>query len=184
GGAVRGRPVLAASRRRSDRTDGAGGALRGILRRGHHAHRPAARGGRRPPLAPLLRADGRGLAAHARRPAAVSRGRPEDRLMNRPDQATFIRALGLWDVVAMNIVAVVGLRWIARSARVGAPSVTLWLAACLLFFIPLALALIELSSRYPEQGGIYAWARRAFGPLHGFVVGWCMWVNNLSYFPS
>lgn len=104
--------------------------------------------------------------------------------MNRPDQATFIRALGLWDVVAMNIVAVVGLRWIARSARVGAPSVTLWLAACLLFFIPLALALIELSSRYPEQGGIYAWARRAFGPLHGFVVGWCMWVNNLFYFPS
>jgi glutamate:GABA antiporter len=104
--------------------------------------------------------------------------------MARPDQATFIRALGLWDVVAMNIVAVVGLRWIARSARMGAPSVSLWVLACLLFFIPLALALIELSSRHPEQGGIYAWVRRAFGPLHGFVVGWCMWVNNLFYFPS
>jgi amino acid transporter len=104
--------------------------------------------------------------------------------MTKPDQATFIKALGLWDVVAMNIVAVVGLRWIARSARVGAPSVSLWVLACLAFFIPLALALIELSSRHPEQGGIYAWARRAFGPLHGFVVGWCLWVNNLFYFPS
>src|SRR5688500_7613508 len=100
------------------------------------------------------------------------------------DQPTFIKALGLWDIVAMNIVAVVGLRWIARSARLGAPSVSLWLLACLVFFIPLALALIELSSRYPEQGGIYAWVRRAFGPLHGFVAGWCMWVNNLFYFPS
>jgi amino acid transporter len=104
--------------------------------------------------------------------------------VSRPDQGTFIKALGLWDVIAMNIVAVVGLRWIARSARVGAPSVSLWILACLVFFIPLALALIELSSRHPEQGGIYAWVRRAFGPLHGFVCGWCMWVNNLFYFPS
>ena len=99
-------------------------------------------------------------------------------------RSKFIKALGLWDVVAMNIVAVVGLRWIARSARVGAPSVTLWMLAWLVFFIPLAAALIELSSRHPEQGGIYAWVRRAFGPLHGFVCGWCMWVNNLFYFPS
>jgi glutamate:GABA antiporter len=104
--------------------------------------------------------------------------------MTRPDQSTFIKALGLWDVVAMNIVAVVGLRWITRSARVGAPSVSLWVLACLVFFIPLALALVELSSRHPEQGGIYAWVRRAFGPLHGFVCGWCLWVNNLLYFPS
>jgi amino acid transporter len=103
--------------------------------------------------------------------------------MNKVDQP-FIRALGLWDIVAMNIVAVVGLRWIARSARLGAPSVSLWVLACVVFFVPLALALIELSSRHPEQGGIYAWVRRAFGPLHGFVAGWCMWVNNLFYFPS
>ena len=84
----------------------------------------------------------------------------------------------------MNIVAVVGLRWISRSARLGAPSVTLWILACLVFFVPLAAVIAELSSRHPEQGGIYAWARRAFGPAHGFVCGWCMWVNNLFYFPS
>ncbi len=84
----------------------------------------------------------------------------------------------------MNIVAVVGLRWISRSARLGAPSVTLWILACLVFFVPLAAVIAELSSRHPEQGGIYAWARRAFGPAHGFICGWCMWVNNLFYFPS
>ena len=95
-----------------------------------------------------------------------------------------ITSLTLWDVVAMNIVAVVGLRWISRSARLGAPSVTLWILAFLVFFVPLAAVLAELSSRHPEQGGIYAWARRAFGPAHGFICGWCMWVNNLFYFPS
>ena len=94
------------------------------------------------------------------------------------------RVLGLWDIVAMSVVAVVGLRWIARSARVGAPSLTLWVLAWLLFCVPLVLAVIELSSRHPEQGGIYAWARRAFGPVHGFICGWCVWVNNLFYFPS
>jgi len=95
-----------------------------------------------------------------------------------------ITSLTLWDVVAMNIVAVTGLRWISRSARLGAPSVTLWILACLLFFVPYAAVIAELSSRHPEQGGIYAWARRALGPVHGFVCGWCMWVNNLFYFPA
>lgn len=84
----------------------------------------------------------------------------------------------------MNVVAVVGLRWISRGARAGAPSITLWILAALTFFVPLAAALIELSSRYPQQGGIYVWARRAFGPFHGFLCGWCLWVNNLFYFPS
>jgi amino acid transporter len=104
--------------------------------------------------------------------------------MNAPERLGLIRALSLWDVVAMNIVAVVGLRWIARSARADAPSVTLWMLAAILFFLPLAVALANLSRRYPGQGGIYAWTRRAFGPLHGFICGWCLWVNNLFYFPS
>jgi amino acid transporter len=100
------------------------------------------------------------------------------------DRPAFIRSLGLWDVVLMNVVAVVGLRWIARGARVGPPSVTLWILACVLFFVPLAAALAELSSRHPDQGGLYVWTRRAMGHVHGFICGWCLWVNNLFYFPS
>jgi glutamate:GABA antiporter len=96
----------------------------------------------------------------------------------------FIRALGLRDVVLMNVVAVVGLRWIARGARTGPASVTLWSLAWVAFFVPLAVAVSTLARRYPEQGGVYTWVRRAFGPTHGFVCGWCLWVNNLFYFPS
>jgi amino acid transporter len=84
----------------------------------------------------------------------------------------------------MTVVGVVALRWVARGARIGAPSVTLWLLAWLLFFLPLATAVSALSARHPEQGGIYVWTRRAFGPVHGFVCGWCLWINNLFYFPS
>ena len=96
----------------------------------------------------------------------------------------FFKVLGLRDVVLMNIVAVVGMRWIARGARAGPPSVTLWILAWLAFFIPLALAVSALARQYPEQGGVYAWVRRAFGSGHGFICGWCLWVNNLFYFPS
>jgi amino acid transporter len=96
----------------------------------------------------------------------------------------FIRALGLRDVVLMNVVAVVGLRWIARGARTGPPSVTLWSLAWIAFFVPLAVSVASLAKRYPDQGGVYVWVRRAFGPRHGFLCGWCLWVNNLFYFPS
>jgi glutamate:GABA antiporter len=95
-----------------------------------------------------------------------------------------IRALGLRDVVLMNVVAVVGLRWIARGARTGPASVTLWILAWIAFFIPLAVACSALARRYPQQGGVYSWVRRAFGSGHGFICGWCLWVNNLFYFPS
>ena len=84
----------------------------------------------------------------------------------------------------MNIVAVVGMRWIARGARTGPPSVTLWILAWAAFFVPLALAVSALARKYPEQGGVYAWVRRAFGGGHGFICGWCLWVNNMFYFPS
>jgi len=97
---------------------------------------------------------------------------------------TFIKSLGLRDVVLMNIVAVVGMRWIARGARTGPASIPLWVLAWIAFFVPLALAVSALARKYPEQGGVYAWVRRAFGSGHGFLCGWCLWVNNLFYFPS
>jgi len=100
------------------------------------------------------------------------------------EPARFIKALGLRDVVLMNIVAVVGMRWIARGARTGPPSVTLWVLAWIAFFVPLAIAVSALARKYPDQGGVYAWVRRAYGGGHGFICGWCLWVNNLFYFPS
>ena len=96
----------------------------------------------------------------------------------------FIKSMGLIDVVLMNVVAIVGMRWIARGARAGPASVTLWVLAWVAFCVPLAAAVAELSSRYPQQGGVYVWVRRAFGGGHAFICGWCLWVNNLFYFPS
>ena len=46
------------------------------------------------------------------------------------------------------------------------------------------LTVLELSSRYPEEGGIYVWSKRAFGPFAGFMTGWTYWGSNLPYLPG
>ncbi|MFZ1080433.1 MAG: APC family permease [Candidatus Kryptoniota bacterium] len=95
-----------------------------------------------------------------------------------------LRALKVRDIVLFNIVAIVGTRWISLAAATGPSSISLWILALILFFIPQAVAVIHLSRKYPVEGGVYEWAKVEFGDFHGFVAGWCYWANNLVYYPS
>ncbi len=83
-----------------------------------------------------------------------------------------------------NVVAIVSLRWFATAAAAGPSSISLWILAALFFFVPQGIAVSDLAARYPEEGGIYAWTKRAFGDGHGFLCGWCYWVNNILYYPN
>ncbi len=94
------------------------------------------------------------------------------------------RAMGLRDVVLFLIVAVVGIRWIATAAAVGPSALVIWLIGFFALFVPLAFAVVELSSRHPGEGGLYVWTRHAFGDYPGFLAGWMYWSSNLSYFPG
>jgi amino acid transporter len=94
------------------------------------------------------------------------------------------KTMGFWDVLLFNIATVLGPRWIAAAGHNGTSSISLWVLAAILFFVPGALVINELSSRFPEEGGIYAWARDAFGPFHGFIAGWTYWIYTVFYFPG
>jgi glutamate:GABA antiporter len=94
------------------------------------------------------------------------------------------RVLTVRDLVLFNLVAVIGLRWLATSAKAGPAALSLWLLAAALFFVPQGLAVIELSRRFPEEGGIYSWTKRALGERHGFLCGWCYWICNVLYYPN
>jgi len=94
------------------------------------------------------------------------------------------RVLGTWDLVLLNIAAIVTLRWLSTAAQIGPASLTLWGLGLIGFFVPVALAVLELSSRLPGEGGLYLWSQAAFGDLHGFISGWIYWISNLVYFPS
>ena len=92
--------------------------------------------------------------------------------------------MGFWDVLLFNIATVLGPRWIAAAAHSGPSSISLWIIAAVFFFIPSALVINELSSRFPCEGGLYIWAKEAFGDFHGFVAGWTYWIYTVFYFPG
>jgi len=91
------------------------------------------------------------------------------------------RAMGFWDVLLFNIAAVLGPRWIAAAAHNGTSSISLWVLAAVFFFLPTALIIIELSTRYPAEGGLYVWSKEAFGDFHGFVAGWAYWIYTFLF---
>src|ERR1700722_5447399 len=92
--------------------------------------------------------------------------------------------MGFWDGLLFCIATVLGPRWIAAAARNGQSSISLWILAALLFFVPTAYVVVELSTRFPEEGGLYVWTKMAFGDFHGFVAGWTYWIYTVFYFPG
>jgi amino acid transporter len=60
--------------------------------------------------------------------------------------------MGFRDLVLFYVVTGISLRWIATAASIGPSSLVVWLGAWLLFYIPLSLSVIELSSRFPAEG--------------------------------
>ena len=111
-------------------------------------------------------------------------GRPKDPhapLLHEPQQR---RVLGLRDLVMFYVVATLSLRWVAVAAAAGPGSLAIWLVGLITIFLPLALCVMELSSRYPQEGGMYVWSKQAFGDFSGFMTGWIYWMSNLPYFPT
>jgi glutamate:GABA antiporter len=94
------------------------------------------------------------------------------------------RALRTSDLVLLYVAAIIGLRWLSTAAQLGPSSLILWATAGLVFFVPCGLAVQELSSRIPNEGGLFLWTTAAFGETNGFLAGWAYWLQNLVYFPS
>jgi glutamate:GABA antiporter len=99
-------------------------------------------------------------------------------------KAQLRKTMGFWDVLLFNIATVLGPRWIAAAGHNGTSSISLWVIAALFFFVPGAFVINELSSRFPNEGGLYVWAKEAFGDFHGFVAGWTYWIYTVFYFPG
>ncbi len=94
------------------------------------------------------------------------------------------RELGFFDLTLFYIAGGLSLRWIATAAAAGPSTLVIWIFACLFFFVPLAASVLELSARYPQEGGLYIWTQHAFGDFAGFLAAWTYWMSNLPYFPA
>jgi glutamate:GABA antiporter len=94
------------------------------------------------------------------------------------------RSLRFRDLTLFYIVSGLSVRWIATAAAAGPSTLLIWIFALVCFFVPLAGCVMELSSRYPDEGGLYVWTRKAFGDFSGFIAAWTYWMSNLPYFAA
>ncbi len=90
------------------------------------------------------------------------------------------RQLGLRDLVLTQILCVVGSSWVGVAGGLGRAQALTWIAAMLLFYLPMAASVIELNRKMPLEGGLYVWAREAFGDLGGFLTAWNIGVYGIA----
>jgi amino acid transporter len=85
--------------------------------------------------------------------------------------------LGVADVTLFMVTAGCSLQWTATAAATGPSSLAVWVLGALAMFLPLSVCVIFLASRYADEGGLFSWSSRAFGPFAGFMTGWTYWVG-------
>jgi amino acid transporter len=91
------------------------------------------------------------------------------------------RELGLLPLAAVVFLNVSGGPYgIEDTVSSFGPGLTLLLLLLvpLLWSLPVSLAMSELASAMPDEGGYVTWTTRAFGPFWGFQVGWWSWIDS------
>ncbi len=100
------------------------------------------------------------------------------------ETAKHIKSMGQKDMVLFTVSAILLLDTLAAAASIGASSIFWWVFLGIIFFIPFALICAEMGCAYPEQGGIYAWIRDAFGGRWASRATWGYWVNTAVWIPA
>ncbi len=94
------------------------------------------------------------------------------------------KAIRKKDMVLFSVSAILLLDTLAATASMGAASIFWWFFLGTLFYVPFGLICAEMGCAYPEQGGIYAWVRDAFGGRWGSRISWSYWVNVAIWMPA
>jgi amino acid transporter len=97
-----------------------------------------------------------------------------------PQEHHLRRQLRLRDLVLAQVLTVVGSAWVGLAAGLGRAQTVVWLLALAAFYMPMAVAVFYLNRAMPLEGGLYVWARQAFGDALGFMTAWNIWLYALS----
>src|SRR5687767_8076615 len=103
------------------------------------------------------------------------------------NDSKLVRGIGRWDLTAIAINTIIGTGIFILPARVtgliGDFSLFAFLA-CAVIIGAIVLCFAEVSSRFDSTGGMYVYAREAFGPLVGFEVGWLYWIVRVATYAA
>ncbi|HXF42194.1 MAG TPA: amino acid permease [Pyrinomonadaceae bacterium] len=97
------------------------------------------------------------------------------------------RELGRWDLTAIAINTIIGTGIFILPAKaaglIGSYSI-LAILVCAFVVAAIILCFAEVSSRFSQTGGMYLYAREAFGPVAGFETGWLYWIVRIATFAA
>lgn len=83
--------------------------------------------------------------------------------------------IGLFTLIMISAALVIAVRGFPTEAVTGYHMLFFCITAGLLFFLPVGLVSAELATGWPEEGGVYVWAKEAFGERIGFLCIWWQW---------
>ena len=92
---------------------------------------------------------------------------------NNPGKNGQIAKLGVFTLAMINVSAIVSLRGLPAETTYGLSSAFYYIFAAVFFLIPVSLVAAELTTGWPQKGGVFRWApprarssnRRVFIPL-------------------
>lgn len=92
------------------------------------------------------------------------------------------RSLSFFDVMCLGINSVVGAGIFLLPGQLCALAgdAALWVfPLCGILCFAIALCFAEMGGMHSGTGGAYLYAKDAFGPFTGFLVGWMMWLSSI-----
>lgn len=98
-----------------------------------------------------------------------------------------VRGISRWDLTAIAVNTIIGAGIFGLPSKVtaligGYSLIAFVICAVIIGFIVICFA--EVASRFRETGGMYLYAREAFGPVVGFEVGWLYWIVRITTFAA
>ncbi len=98
-----------------------------------------------------------------------------------------VRGISRWDLLAITINLIIGAGIFglpgAVTKAIGGYSLIAFVVCALIVAI-IVLCFAEVSSRFTATGGMYLYAREAFGSAVGFQVGWLYWIVRVTTFAA
>lgn len=92
--------------------------------------------------------------------------------------------LGIFTLAIINVSAIVSLRGLPAESTYGLSSVFYYIFAAIFFLVPVSLVAAELTTGWPQKGGVFRWVGEAFGTRWGFLAIWLQWIESTIWFPT
>lgn len=98
-----------------------------------------------------------------------------------------LRGISRWDLTAIAINTIIGAGIFGLpsqvTALIGGYSLIAFIV-CAVIIGSIVICFAEVSSRFQATGGMYLYAKEAFGSVVGFEVGWLYWIVRVTTFAA